>query len=582
MSVVTEDKAIAAMLGAAYGDALGWPNERRGMAKAKKENQPTPLKEFIQWTRLAGGRFYPYEETVEAGEYSDDTQLILCLSRAFLRGGQWWDHWTKIELPFWVYYERGGGRATKSAANAWLSGKTPWALERKPKEISSYFEAGGNGVAMRILPHLLHNATMDTYEPVAKSIFLDGISTHGHPRALIGALAYGFAIWKGLKQTTPLEYGKIINETLAGSDTWGKIPSTELMDKEWLAAANQYSPNFEDEWKRARNEMIELLIVGKEALSKGVFTIDDDVLRALHCFDSKISGAGTVAAAASIYLASRYASDPTNGVVKAAFAIGSDTDTIASMTGGLLGIVCGSSWLAPIKTKVQDSQYLAELAQGLLQQKHNLGGMTFGKVKFNDWLNTLLDCTAKQHIDLPDQRKAEIIANSTKAIRDGKYKVNQIKLRVGDGQTLYFVKIVRDDASGRVEPHSFSNQMPLLPQSIGSDCGAKIVASSLEGSAYFYEKILGVGVKKRTRNAIVFDKGLSIVPKSYLNNLPKGIAIRSIVYIQVKDIAQCYLSVNQNKIKVISPLASWGGAQARLFRCFDPDQNIVEVFSTSE
>ena len=75
-------RAVGAMLGAACGDALGWPNERIGKSKAPKEPQG-PLKEFRSWIRRTGGRFFPHEETIEAGEYSDDTQLILCLSRSF-------------------------------------------------------------------------------------------------------------------------------------------------------------------------------------------------------------------------------------------------------------------------------------------------------------------------------------------------------------------------------------------------------------------------------------------------------------------------------------------------------------------
>ncbi len=192
------DRAIGAMLGAAYGDALGWPNERTG--RIKNRQSQGKLQELKAWTRRSGGRFYPHDELIEAGDYSDDTQLILCLSRSLLHGEKWREYWTQIELPFWTLYERGGGGATKRAANAWLDGKNPWAENRNPKEVKKYFEAGGNGVAMRVLPHILYNADCDNFDAISLNIFLDGIVTHGHPRALAGALAYGYALWKSLRR----------------------------------------------------------------------------------------------------------------------------------------------------------------------------------------------------------------------------------------------------------------------------------------------------------------------------------------------------------------------------------------------
>src|SRR5712692_10130023 len=197
-------KAQGAFLAAASGDALGWPQEDRS-SRIGKPAGDLVLTEFQEWRRKSGGRFYPYEELILIGEYSDDTQLLLCTARSLLYGSQWWHHLTKRELPTWSLYERGGGRATKHAVGMWLTGREPWSSTQK-EDRQHYFEAGGNGVAMRIMPHCLVGVAENDFGVVARNILANGICTHGHPRALIGALAYGYAVWTAFRETAPLQY----------------------------------------------------------------------------------------------------------------------------------------------------------------------------------------------------------------------------------------------------------------------------------------------------------------------------------------------------------------------------------------
>jgi len=70
---------------------------------------------------------------------------------------------------------------------------------------------------------------------------------------------------------------------------------------------------------------------------------------------------------AAVFLASRYAPDPMNGVVKAAYAIGSDTNH-CSMTGGLLEPYAGRLVICH-KSRIQDSGYLIQIAQDVLNQR---------------------------------------------------------------------------------------------------------------------------------------------------------------------------------------------------------------------
>lgn len=240
-------KAVGAMLGAAYGDALGWPNERVGKSKTTKPLQGR-LHDFRRWTRRSGGRFFPHEETIEAGEYSDDTQLILCLCRSLMKGDAWWDYFVQVELPFWSTYERGGGGATKRAVDSWLDGVAPWSSNRKPQDVRRYFDAGGNGVAMRILPHVLRLGEKE-FPEIATNIFLDGISTHGHPRALLGALAYGFALWVAFRKDSKLAYGELIEDLISNVEAWSVFPAAPTIPTEWKSQAERNLQGYMKLWE---------------------------------------------------------------------------------------------------------------------------------------------------------------------------------------------------------------------------------------------------------------------------------------------------------------------------------------------
>jgi ADP-ribosylglycohydrolase len=332
-------KGQGAFLGAAVGDALGWPQEMAAKRVDKKTGSPAELliNGFQQWVRKSGGRYYPHEEIILAGEYSDDTQLLLSTARSLLYGAQWWHHLTKRELPTWARYQRGGGGATTRAVDEWLTGIEPW---YSPKNKKRYFDAGGNGVAMRILPHCLLGATETDFGNIAKNIVANGVCTHGHPRALVGALAYGFAVWVAFRETGTLQYGAIIEKVQSGVKSWSVLPDLGDICPTWMSSAFEVSGGqYYEYWQMTVTDMLRLLEQCREAMKQAALSVDREVLTKLGCFDKSINGAGTVTAAASIFLASRYAADPFHGLVEAGFAHGADTDTIASMTGGLLGAV---------------------------------------------------------------------------------------------------------------------------------------------------------------------------------------------------------------------------------------------------
>ena len=151
----------------------------------------TPQKAFHGWERRCSGRFYKHIEEIKEGEYSDDSQLLIATARSLQNGENWYSHFVKLELPTWLLYERGGGGATKRACKLWISGTPPW-KSNKETEVNQYFQAGGNGVAMRILPHVFFS--YNNKEELIQQVFKNGIATHGHPRAIVSAIFYACAL----------------------------------------------------------------------------------------------------------------------------------------------------------------------------------------------------------------------------------------------------------------------------------------------------------------------------------------------------------------------------------------------------
>ena len=571
-------KGVGSMLGAAFGDALGWPNERIAKSNTSKHTQGR-LHDFKRWTRRSGSRFFPYEEIIEEGEYSDDTQLILCLSRSLQKGETWWEHFTQVELPFWSVYERGGGGATKRALESWLDGVMPWSPKRKPQDVKRYYDAGGNGVAMRVLPHVLLLGEKE-FPKIATNIFLDGIATHGHPRALLGALAYGFALWAAFRKDSKLAYGELVEELIKNVDLWSALPATPSIPPEWRSQAEKSLQNYMKLWESAKAEVMEYLEICRAELSKGALSLDDDVLKKLQCFNSKISGAGTVAAIASVYLASRHAADPINGVVKAAFAIGSDTDTIASMTGGLLGCINGSDWLSPVKQGIQDAAYIEKnaflLANGHIDDKSIHEVVRRSSLK--SWVDDVVIAPDSSEVSLLDRRRAKVNRGRDYIGRSGKFKVEFRRLTTEDGQIIYLNKISKgnfEPIAGSPKQISLSRQQP----STSHRCGSKIPVASFEKAIWFYRDCLGLTVKKQSSDVIVFDQGLVLVPLSYKKNVPKGIQLRAMLYIQTTNITECFRLVKDGNFQIITALAPWKKSGMFFFRSLDPDGNVVEVFS---
>lgn len=449
------EKCTGALVASAIGDALGWPYEFRSRNATTISTNPGDS--FSDWTRNSGGRYWNHKETILAGEYSDDTQMILAVSRSIISGNDWKDRLAFIELPYWLEYERGGGSALKKAAKSYKANKKPWEGENARE----YFEAGGNGAAMRILPHVIahYNSSADI-ESLMNDVFLDSIISHGHPRAILGATCYAFALDTILRKKTTLLFGELIKWIIDGTSVWGAYRGGTA-PKSWNNAKDSLLGNsYISEWYKHVDDMVDKLHYIDKSLQKGLLVNDRIVLTDLRCFE-KENGAGDIAILAALYLASKYANNPTLGIKTAAYTVGTDTDTIASITGGLLGMLCGKDWIPSEWRIVQDYTCICDIAEILLSSNMTLSSKRISDINSNNSniSNVQNSPIGKSYIvssvDLPCGKSGTVIITKTCTLL---------------GQTLYLKQYIRHQKVDENTTPSVS-QLNLFDKTVTLDVG---------------------------------------------------------------------------------------------------------------
>ncbi len=188
-SIPSLERFQGALLLSTVGDALGWPTEFLKPLNGNGHKPPfdVPVRSFVEWKKLVGGKWWGYEEKIAPGAYSDDTQLALAIARCITETGEFEpERFAYEELPLWLQYERGGGKSVKTAARKLVGKNASWLRNFYKQGELNYKEAGANGAAMRNLPIALANVTNE--ERIIKDSFLNAIITHGHPRAILGAI----------------------------------------------------------------------------------------------------------------------------------------------------------------------------------------------------------------------------------------------------------------------------------------------------------------------------------------------------------------------------------------------------------
>ncbi len=160
------------MLWAAYGDALGFISELTDRKGLERRTHGKPLDQLMAWRRRVGGR-QGIEVGLPPGCWSDATQLRMAVSRSMTGRGFDVETFARIELPVWPSYSLGGGRASKAAAKNLGKPRTLWYANTFP----GWVDAGGNGAAMRIQPHVW--ASKDREDDFLLDVVSDSVCTHG-------------------------------------------------------------------------------------------------------------------------------------------------------------------------------------------------------------------------------------------------------------------------------------------------------------------------------------------------------------------------------------------------------------------
>lgn len=343
---------------AAFGDALGFPSELVDEAGLRRRTGVDHLTDLPAWRRKVGGRSGAMAE-LPAGTYSDDTQLRMATARCIGPSGFDVEAFASVELAIWPAYALGGGKGTKAAATAIARVSSTWYNNPFP----GWERSGGNGAVMRIQPHVWASPSPDP-ESYLLDVMRNAITTHSNPVGMIGAglhaICLAFALENGRAPEPDDVSGaldalrgvpELISEGIEGG-MWRHL---------WEEAAKR---DFAGAWHLSLDD-------AKTALHRIHGNTQPSAIAYAECLDvlglrtPELRGSGTLTALAACWLAWTSQS-ATTAISLAANALGSDTDSIATMAGALLGP--GESAM-PAGT-VQDQPLLLEEAGRLAAVGH--------------------------------------------------------------------------------------------------------------------------------------------------------------------------------------------------------------------
>ena len=364
------DRYKNSILLSAIGDSLGWITEfEKSKESINTKYGNNEITSFQDWEKYVGGRFNGYLDKIKKGAYSDDTQLLLAVARAINENGRVDNvYFSKIELANWLCYARGAGRTIKNAARKISRKSADWNnnffVFSAGKTKIDYRESGANGAAMRILPITLANRGKP--DIIKEEIFSNSIITHGHPRAIVGAILYGFAVDKMLQQNLQdFSFKEYLTDL--GSKIQEQFNTSFLSNSKytnWIHKWNSESSlDFLTLYDETVNEVLEAL--RSIYLNIKNNSNNTDALSEFGCFDPKTKGSGVATVIAGIYLAVKYYNNPKEVIIKSINAIGSDTDSIAAFAGGLCGALYEVNCVPSEWNHVQDEIYLLNVAEDL-------------------------------------------------------------------------------------------------------------------------------------------------------------------------------------------------------------------------
>ena len=376
-----EARVVSSALWAAVGDALGWITElSNGRSGVKRRIRSELVAEPVAWARRIGGLSGP-RVPLPAGTYSDDTQLRLATSRS-IRGDGEFDPETfaKVELTVWPAYALGGGRGTKAASLNLARRNVNWFSNFFDVKGSRYFSGGGNGACMRIQPHVWSSNPKRPKEEVLLDVLRNALITHGHPHGFLGAVFHSLAVSDALFSgivAAPEHWGRYVDSFL---DVRKLVQNDPQLATFWLSAwETETGLTLRDASIEARDEAMRDV----DEIGAIVSKLDDrpkqeiyrEVLHSLKCDTPEYRGSGLKTALAASVLSWLFqGSQIEDSLIVAANELDSDTDTIGTMAGAILGAKENQPLHWPLQDRIfleNDALRLAAIGRGERRDSFN-------------------------------------------------------------------------------------------------------------------------------------------------------------------------------------------------------------------
>jgi len=376
MSEIRLKRTISSALWSAYGDALGFPTELASDRTVQQRIGHSKITRTEPWKRQVGGRFGTLAQ-LPAGAYSDDTQLRLATSRAITGQGYFdVEAFAKIELPVWQCYALGAGRGSKAAASALCNRSNSWF----GNFFTNYENGGGNGAAMRIQPHIWAATDTKNKDSYLPDVIRNALCTHGHMRGVAGAVVHAVSVANALAS------GRVSGpeQWLALADDIRNIPQLIAADSElstfWLPIWEQKSrrtlniavDEVAREWTRSVQAAVNLL---SNTSTSDYAAIYSQLVSNENGLSKEERGSGlkcALFANVAAFLGKRFGSQEIIETV--VNLLDSDTDTIATMAGALIGAANPDArFIGPI----QDEDYIVAEATRMYEVSQGRQAATF-------------------------------------------------------------------------------------------------------------------------------------------------------------------------------------------------------------
>ena len=175
-----------------------------------------------------------------------------------------------------------------------------------------YRNAGANGAAMRNLPIALSHVS--NKEKLISDSFLNAVITHGHPRAILGAILFGLSV-QYILNAIDSPRPTIISYLLNNMDYINKVISLQPRIMNWSKNWGYIGPNdngsFGYHFRLAEEEISKYF----KSISKMQQKRDEDYYRLIGALNPSTKGSGLSTLSAAIYMYIKHGEDPKEAIL---------------------------------------------------------------------------------------------------------------------------------------------------------------------------------------------------------------------------------------------------------------------------